>query len=97
MEIGFSRGTASPCCFHHHERDVSIVVHGDDLTALVEGIDLDWYEDALANFFELKLRARVGPEAEDDKEVRILNRILRLGDKGLLYEADPRHVEILTK
>ena len=47
--------------------------------------------------FELKLRARVGPEEKDDKEVRILNRIVRLHSKSILYEADPRHVEILTK
>ena len=66
---------------------MSIVVHGDDFTALGESADLDWYERALAEFFELKLRARVGPEEKDDKEVRILNRVLRLQDTGLLYES----------
>ena len=97
VAIGFIRGSASPCCFRNEEHDVSIVVHGDDFTALGESADLDWYEKALAEFFELKLRARVGPEEKDDKEVRILNRVLRLQDIGLLYEADPRHAEILTK
>ena len=58
---------------------------------------MDWYETGLAKFFELKLRARIGPQQSDDKEVRILNRILRLTGEGLLYEADPRHVEILTR
>ena len=32
-----------------------------------------------------------------NKEVRILNRILRLDDEGLTYEADPRHVELLAR
>ena len=50
-----------------------------------ESTDLDWYESALAKVFEIKVRARVGPEEKDDKEVR------------RLYEADPRHAEILTR
>lgn len=37
----------------------------------------------------------VGPEPGDDKEVSILNRIVRWCDDCLLYEADPRHVEKL--
>ena len=97
MAIGCSRGAASPCCFFHKDKDVAIVVHGDDFTALGEAADLEWYEKGLASFFQLKVRGRLGPEASDDKEVRILNRIVRVVPSGLCYEADPRHVEILVK
>ena len=31
------------------------------------------------------------------REIRILNRILRLTESGLRYEADPRHAEMLVK
>ena len=31
------------------------------------------------------------------KDIKILNRILRITDKGLFYEADPRHVELLAR
>ena len=36
-------------------------------------------------------------EEKDDKEIRLLNRIIRITDEGLLYEADPRHAELLAK
>ena len=71
VALGFSRGAASPCCFFHKDKDVAIVVHGDDFTALGEAPDLEWYEKGLASFFQLKVRGRLGPEASDDKEVRI--------------------------
>ena len=32
--MGFKSGVASPCCFTHKARGLSIVVHGDDFTAL---------------------------------------------------------------
>ena len=39
----------------------------------------------------------LGPEPEYDKEVSILNRVIRWCDDCLLYEADPRHVEKLLR
>ena len=38
----------------------------------------------------------IGPGQDDDKEVRILNRIVRWTDRGLEYEADPRQGEKLV-
>ena len=35
--------------------------------------------------------------SNDLKEMRVLNRIVRITDGGLLYEADPRHAEMLIK
>ena len=40
----------------------------------------------------------LGPEQSQMREVRILNRIVTWnGAKGLTYEADPRHVEIVVE
>ena len=50
---GFKRGIASPCCFRHPSRQVSVVIHGDDFTALGAREDLLWYEDVLRNAFEI--------------------------------------------
>ena len=32
--MGFRRGVGHPCIFHHGDYDLTVVVHGDDFTAL---------------------------------------------------------------
>ena len=92
--MGFQSGISSPCMFHHKSRNLSVVVHGDDFNALGIATDLNWYESELAKFFEIKIRGRMGPGG-DCEEIKILNRILRITDQGLTYEADPRHTDLL--
>ena len=95
--MGFAQGLGSPYCFYHSEWKISIVVHGDDFTALGTDVALDKYEAGLKKSFECKIRGRLGMDAKDTKEIRLLNRIIRITDQGLLYEADPRHAELLAK
>ena len=58
---------------------------------------IDWYEAELAKHFELKLRGRPGVGCTGDNKIRILNRIVRVTDRGLAYEADPRHVDLIAE
>ncbi len=95
--IGFAQGRASPCCFSHQVRDLKLVVHGDDFTILCTDSNLNFFITAIKNEFEVKVRGRLGSGKEDDKSVRILNRIIRWTHQGIRVEADPRHVEILIK
>ena len=97
IDLGFKQGVASPCCFEHKEWGVAVVVHGDDFTALGTDEALNLYEEGLKKAFECKIRGRLGTDKGDMKEIRILNRIVRITEDGLLYEADPRHVELLAK
>ena len=46
--------------------------------------------------YELTESGRLGPSKDDDKEVKILNRIARWTDGGVEYEADPRQAERLV-
>ena len=94
-DLGFTSGAASPCVFFNKDRNITIVVHGDDFNALGVAAELDWYETELAKHFEIKIRGRMGPGG-DCTEIKILNRILRLTPEGLTYEADPRHVDLLA-
>ena len=96
-DLGFRRGISSPCCFYHPGRAIAVVIHGDDFTALAAKDDLDWYEAQLSEVFELKIKGRLGEAERCDKEVRVLNRVIRLDKQGLLYEADPRHGEMLIQ
>ena len=88
VTIGFSRGMASPCVFYHKERNVRAVIHGDDFTILGYEWDLDWFRKKIRERYEVKVKARLGPGIEDDKEVRILNRVVSWDKEGIKYEPD---------
>ena len=94
---GFTPGISSPCAFYHQARDIHCVIHGDDFTYLGRDEDLDWLQGVLTQTFEIKIRGRLGPEKQDDKHMRILNRCVEWGPRGLKYEADPRHAEIIIR
>ena len=46
--------------------------------------------------FLVKVIGQLGGDPDDLKELRVLNRVLRWTDNGILLEADPRHQEILV-
>ena len=97
IAMGFKQGVAWPRCFYHAACDVSMVVHGNDFTALGTAAGLDMYEAAMAAALEVKLKGRLGTEPEDLKEMRVLNRVIRVEGSTLLYEPDPRHAELLIR
>ena len=47
--------------------------------------------------YELKEAARIGLSREDDKEGRVLTRIIMWNSQGVEYEADPRQAEKLIE
>ena len=74
--MGFASGQANPCIFQHNARDISIVVHGDDFTALGNDANLNWYETNLQDSFEIKVRGRIGEGCTGPQQIRILNRVI---------------------
>ena len=94
--MGFTSGIASPCCFYHAARGISVVVHGDDFTNLGTDEDLDWLQVELAKYFEIKVRGGIGEAIEGDNDMRILNRIVTVEQDKITYEADPRHVDLMS-
>ena len=41
--VGFVKGKASSCTFWHERKEIRVVVHGDDFTALGWQENLDWF------------------------------------------------------
>jgi hypothetical protein len=95
--IGFTRGRCTPCVFHHVEKNMRMVVHGDDFTVLANAEELDWFRNKISEKFEVKFRGRMGPGPEDLKNIRILNRVVSWDASGIKYEADTRHAEIIVR
>ena len=94
-ELGFTRGQSSACVFLHQDKKLICSVHGDDFTTVGCKRDLDWFKQQLEEKYELKESARLGAGAQDAKEGRVLNRIVRWTDAGHTYAADPRQHEKL--
>jgi hypothetical protein len=94
---GFIRGVAAPTVFFHPEWDVRIVVHGDDFTTIGRQQFLDKFRDLMAGWYLMTVKGILGPEAGDEKELRILNRRLRVEHDALVYEPDPKHVQLLCE
>ena len=42
----------------------------------------------MKSWFEVKVRARLGPEPSDDKEIVVLGRVVSWKDEGIEYQAD---------
>ena len=61
-------------CFYHLVKDLALVVHGDDFTFCGMESDLDWAEEKMKSWYEVKVRGKLGPDEGDDKEVTILGR-----------------------
>ena len=67
--IGFSRGQASPVAFWNREKDIALVVHGDDFTFVSDQEGLDFAEEHMKKWYEVKVKARLGQDEGDDREV----------------------------
>jgi hypothetical protein len=88
---GFARGVASPVLFWNAQCDVSCLVHGDDFVFVGEPSGLDTIEDSMQQWYEVKVKARLGCEEGDAKEVEVLGRRVRCTERGYEFEADPGH------
>ena len=97
LVIPIVQGVSSPCCFVHHGWQVSVAVHGDDFTAIGSPEAWDNYEVGMQQPFGCKLKESLGVRPDDCNKMRVLNKIVRICDEGLRYEADPRHAEMLVK
>ena len=97
VKMGFIQGIASPCTFYHHARQIRTYVHGDDYVSIGLPGNLQWVKNELEKKYQVKTQV-LGPGEGQQRQVKILNRIVTWDNqRGLVYEADPRHAEIAIK
>ena len=91
------QGKASPCTFYNPMRNIRIYVHGDDYVSSGMPEDLKWMKEELEKKYQVKTQV-LGPGENQQQEVKLLNRVVSWdGTRGLVYEADPRHAEIVIE
>ena len=84
----FEAVTIVPKTYHHPQRDIDTVVHGDDFVAVAEDDQLDFFERVLENSMEIKRAGRIGPGRSSAGKV--LKRVVSWTGDGFTWEADPR-------
>ena len=101
--LGFVQGTFSVCLYFHAERNLAAYIHGDSFVLTGIRTQLEWFRASLSEYMLVKVEGVLGPDRSlgDTQELLCLNRIVRWvtehGIDTIEIEADPRHVEILTK
>ena len=89
---GCERGRAAPTANTNKESGVRVVVWGDDFTFLGRERHLKEIGAKMAEWYDIKIRGMMGPDAGDDKEIRIKNRVVKWESDKLVHEADDKHV-----
>ena len=94
--VGFVPGAASPCNFYMEARELRLTAHGDDFTITGPQDSLTWLRKAMEERFEIESEM-LAPEAGMVREIRVLNRIIRWTARGIEYEPDQRHSDLLMR
>ena len=95
-KAGFVQGRTSPCLFFNRNKNVAIMVHGDDFVAVGDPVHLADTEAALREKYKLKTET-LSNETGDAKEVTILNKELKWDEDNLESKADRKHRELIMK
>ena len=94
--LGFEVGKFSPCLFQHAGRHLRALCHGDDFVVRGSRAQLAWFEKEMRARFNVKTKL-MGPRSGDVTSAQVLGRVVTLDQEGVLYEADPRHAEVVVE
>ena len=96
LKCGFKPGRYNPCTFVNKARGLATLIHGDDFVTSGGHAECDWFREQLEKRFEIKSQL-VGEREDEQKEARILNRVIRVTAAGWEMEADQRHVDLIVQ
>lgn len=97
FDAGLQRGLASLCIFHHPHKGIRTYVHGDEYVSTGMPDALQWMREKLEGKYHVKTQM-LGPGKDQCRQIKVLNRVITWhGERGLAYEADPRHVELVVQ
>ena len=71
-------GTACPAFFCSHDGDLKGLCHGDDFCVVARRKQLQTFGKILEKRFELKQTGHIGLSASNAKELKILNRAIKI-------------------
>ena len=93
---GFKRGKYNPCLYWHRQWKLQTLVHGDDFVSVGSKASIMKFKEKLEGRFEVKSKI-LGSAAGEEKEGRVLNRVIRVTQDGWESEPDQRHADIIVE
>ena len=91
---GYELVRSSRILFHNNKKNISVLTHGDDFVVTESTESLVELKKRLESAYPIKA-SMIG--ASSAKSTKALNRRVRLGERGMVYQHDPRHVDILVE
>ena len=91
---GFQLGLSSKNLFRQERHQVSGMTHGDDFVLTGPTEQLTEFEDKMTGVYPIKAKLISYGSTES---IKALNRRLHEGKRGIVYQHDPRHVDVLVK
>ena len=91
---GFQLGLSSKNLFHHKENRVSGLTHGDDFVLTGPTKRLTEFENEMTSVYPIKAQII---SLGSPKSIKTLNRRLHWRKEGIVYQHDPRHIDVLVK
>ncbi len=73
------------------------MVWGDDFTFLGREKDLLKVLEKMRKLYSIQMTGKMGLDPEDEKKLRILNRVVRWTEARIEYEADDKHATTIVK
>ena len=98
-EHGFVQGLSNHALFVHVERDVRLLVHGDDVMVEMPTDEEKWFECVLFSKYDGKCTGQLQSDGNTAMEASLLNRVIRWGPTpgSAELEADTRHVAMVLR
>ena len=98
QEAGFVRPGVACQVFWHAERQIVVVVHGDDFLAAARPQDAAWLDDTLDKKLMIKRGPRVGsPKHGGIDSGHFLKRRIGWTAEGYTWQLDPAHAKTLIE
>ena len=82
--------------FHDATTRLLAYVNGGDFVGVGMPKELKWTQTKMKRTYKIKVEV-LGPDKDQTKYARVLNRIIRWTDDRIEYQADLRHVKIIPK
>ena len=94
--LGFVETLVMPGVFRHPVHELELSAHVDDLFIVGLTEDLRWFQAEFAKLFTTT-STWFGMEQDQEREVKYLNRVVRISESGVTICPDTKHAEEIIK